>query len=562
MMMNDHKLLIYQVLPRLFGNVDGQNRPGGSICDNGSGKMSCFTSARLEELRRLGFTHIWFTGLLEHATTTSYPGILRDHPDVVKGLAGSPYAIKDYYDIDPDLADIPAERKEEFVRLLKRTHTAGLRMIMDFVPNHVARAYHSDCHPPLEEDFGYQDDRETRFRRDNNYYYLPGEMLVIGSDYGPEPSAYSEYPARATGNDVFHTHPSRDDWYDTVKLNYGVDPAGGQTHFGDSPVQDTWRKMYHILYYWAEQGVDGFRCDMAEMVPVPFWQWVLPKLRRRFPDLLFVGEIYQPWRYREYLDAGFDYLYDKAGLYDTLIGLLKGERSASDITHVWQSLEGLSGRLLHFMENHDEQRLASDFVVGDGAKALPAMAVSALMDGGPLMVYFGQMVGERGMDEEGFSGLNGRTSIYDYWSLSTMRALHRDGLSGPQKALLERYRRLLAIAGREVFHGGQFFDLMYAMGGQLDPGRQYAFLRHAEGELALVVANFADTEARLSLTLPEHAFRTLGVPEGAACRRSNLTAPEEGVQEFILDSRCPIALQVAPHDYSVILLKPAPDVHH
>lgn len=548
------KLLIYQMLPRLYGNVSGKNRPGGSIEENGCGKLSHVTRERLADLRGLGFTHVWYTGILEHATTTPYPGITHDHPDVVKGRAGSPYAIKDYYDVDPDLADDPAARRDDFRRLVDRTHAAGLGVIIDFVPNHVARQYHSDCRPPLEEDFGEQDDRGMRFRRDNNFYYLTDQMLVIGSDYGPEPTAYSEYPARATGNDVFHAQPTRDDWYDTVKLNYGVDPDTGETHF-EEPVPDTWTKMYHILYYWAVLGVDGFRCDMAEMVPVPFWRWVIRKLRPDFPQLLFIGEIYQPWRYREYLDAGLDYLYDKVGLYDTLVGVLKGERAASDITSVWQSQEGLSGLMLHFMENHDEQRLASDFLVGTGAKAIPAVAVSALIDGGPMMIYFGQMLGEHGMDEEGFSGRNGRTTIYDYWSMESMRALHHPVLlSEEQQELRERYRRLLEVARYPVFHHGLFFDLMYAVSDRLDPRKQYAFLRYLSSGLALVVANFADHSADLALPIPEHAFETLRCPQGKSCRQLDLGTGEEVV--VTLESDRPYRIKVRPHDYSVLLFSP------
>lgn len=551
---DNSKLLIYQALPRLYGNVSGKNLPGGSIEENGCGKMSHFTCERLDDLRELGFTHVWYTGILEHATTTSYPGIMHDHPDAVKGRAGSPYAIKDYYDVDPDLADDPEERRDEFRQLVERTHASGLGVIIDFVPNHLARQYQSDCSPQLEEDFGERDDRDMRFRRDNNFYYLTDQMLVIGSDYGPEPSAYSEYPARATGNDVFHAHPSRDDWYDTVKLNYGVDPDTGVGHF-DEPVPDTWDKMYHILYHWAMQGVDGFRCDMAEMVPVPFWHWVIRRLHPDFPQLLFIGEIYQPWRYREYLDAGLDYLYDKVGLYDTLIGVLRGERAAADITSVWQSQEGLSGRMLHFMENHDEQRLASDFIVGTGAKGIPAVAVSALIDGGPMMIYFGQMMGEHGMDEEGFSGRNGRTTIYDYWSMESMRALHQPALrTEEQRELRERYRRLLELVRHPVFDHGLFFDLMYAVGDRLDPGRQYAFLRYRPGKLALVVANFADHTADLALPLPRHAFDTLHCQEGRSCRMLDFQSGDEEV--VTLESDRPYTIRVRPHDYGVLLFTP------
>lgn len=547
------KLLIYQVLPRLYGNTKGANIRGGSIADNGCGKLSDFTPERLHRLHDLGFTHIWYTGVLEHATTTHYPGIIPDHPDIVKGAAGSPYAIKDYFDIDPDLAEVPEHRRREFDELIELSHFADLDVIIDFVPNHLAREYHSDNLPPFEEDFGYRDDTGQAFARDNNFYYLPGQMLVIGSDYGPEPSAYSEHPALVTGNDVFHTHPTKDDWYDTVKLNYGFDPTDRSEHFGH-PIQDTWKKMFGILYYWAASGIDGFRCDMAEMVPVPFWQWCIAKLREYFPDILFIGEIYQPHRYQEYLDAGFDYLYDKVGLYDTLIGTLRGERPAADITRIWQQQEDFSGHMLHFMENHDEQRLASDFILGKGADAIPAVAVSSLIDSGPMMIYFGQMLGERGMDEEGFSGINGRTSIYDYWSMDTMSALHSGHLTTDQRTLRERYRRLLHLAARPVFCEGQFFDLMYAVGNQLDNTKQFAFLRYTPGTLALVVVNFADHDISLSLTLPKHAFETLHCPEGLPSVKLNPVTGDVGVDRP--DSVHPLDIHVAAHDYTALLYSP------
>ena len=527
---DNSKLLIYQALPRLYGNVSGKNLPGGSIEENGCGKMSHFTCERLDDLRELGFTHVWYTGILEHATTTSYPGIMHDHPDVVKGRAGSPYAIKDYYDVDPDLADDPKERREEFRQLVERTHASGLGVIIDFVPNHLARQYQSDCSPQLEEDFGERDDRDMRFRRDNNFYYLTDQMLVIGSDYGPEPSAYSEYPARATGNDVFHAHPSRDDWYDTVKLNYGVDPDTGVGHF-DEPVPDTWDKMYHILYHWAMQGVDGFRCDMAEMVPVPFWHWVIRRLHPDFPQLLFIGEIYQPWRYHEYLDAGLDYLYDKVGLYDTLIGVLRGERAASDITSVWQSQEGLSGRMLHFMENHDEQRLASDFIVGTGAKGIPAVAVSALIDGGPMMIYFGQEFGELGMDSEGFSGRDGRTTIFDYWSVDSIRRWRNGGkfdgkmLTEEHKHLYSIYQKVLTICNEEqAISKGVFFDLMYANinGWRFNEHKQYTFMRKYKNEILFFIINFDSQLVDVAINVPSHAFDFLQIPQMESYQATDL----------------------------------------
>ena len=147
--MSQERITIYQVLPRLYGNTVTLNKNNGTLSENGCGKMNDFDARRLKRIKDMGFTHIWYTGLIEHATKTDYSafGIARDNAEVVKGNAGSPYAIKDYYDIDPDLAVNVPERMKEFEQLVERTHRSGLKMIMDFVPNHVARHYHSDSKP-------------------------------------------------------------------------------------------------------------------------------------------------------------------------------------------------------------------------------------------------------------------------------------------------------------------------------------------------------------------------------------------------------------------------------
>ena len=314
------KMIIYQVFTRLFGNNRIPTRVNGSIHDNGCGKMADFTTKALNEIKKLGATHIWYTGIIEHATQTSYAdsGITPDHPAVVKGKAGSPYAIKDYYDVDPDLATKVPNRKQEFQNLVNRTHKAGLKVIIDFVPNHVARQYHSDAKPQGVTDLGENDDTHLAFSPQNNFYYVPGTPLQGHIDlHQNAPTAYEEMPAKATGNDRFDAWPAQNDWYETVKLNYGVDYLGGRScHF--DPVPDTWVKMRDILLYWAATGIDGFRCDMAEMVPVAFWHWAIPQVKEAHPALIFIAEVYNPGEYRNYIHEGhFDYLYDKVGLYDT-----------------------------------------------------------------------------------------------------------------------------------------------------------------------------------------------------------------------------------------------------
>lgn len=512
------KMIIYQVLPRLFGNNTVRCVQNGGIERNGCGKMADFTTKALHEIKSLGATHIWYTGLLEHATQTDYSkyGIPCDHPAVVKGIAGSPYAIKDYYDIDPDLAEEPSQRLGEFENLVIRTHRAGLKMIIDFVPNHVARQYHSDVEPRRMSDFGAADDTSKSFSPQNNFYYCPGKKLEGAIDfYAGRKQPYVEIPAKATGNDRFDPFVNSEDWYETVKLNYGIDYCDGHRCFFD-PVPDTWVKMKDILSYWADKGIDGFRCDMAEMVPCEFWGWVIPQIKERHPDIIFIAEVYNPNEYRNYIYNGkFDYLYDKIGLYDTLRGITCNNLSASNLTGCWERVNDIQEHMLNFMENHDEQRIASDFYARTGIKGRAGMIVCATMNTNPVMVYFGQELGEKGMNSEGFSGLDGRTTIFDYWNVDTIRRWRNghlyDGtlLNPEEKGLRSFYKKLLTLCNEEkAIKEGLFFDLMYVNhdNWNFNDNRLFAYLRKYENELLLIAVNFADMPVNASIRIPRHAF--------------------------------------------------------
>ena len=517
------KAIIYQIFTRLFGNTNTTRKHNGTLTDNGCGKLNAFTPAVLRRIKELGATHVWYTGVIRHATTTDYTryGIPRQHPAVVKGNAGSPYAITDYYDIDPDLATNVEKRMNEFESLVKRTHKAGLKMIIDFVPNHVARQYKSTAKPKGIADFGENDNTGMQFSPQNNFYYCPEQSFAADIDlYHGEELPYEEFPAKATGNDCFGNRPGRNDWYETVKLNYGVDycDAGGvSTHF--SPTPDTWKKMLDILLFWAGKGVDAFRCDMAEMVPSAFWQWVTTEVRKKHHNVKFIGEVYNPGRYREYINAGFDYLYDKVGMYDSVRGVVCGHRSATDITRQWQTNDDIADHMLYFLENHDEQRIASDFFAGDARKGIPALMTSALMRTNPFMLYAGQEYGERGMDEEGFSGRDGRTTIFDYWSVDSL--IHgyssRRQLTKEEKSIEATYKKVLNIATSEnAVTEGKFFDLMYVnpTSADFNADRQYVFLRSNEDDLMIVLANFSDENSDCKINIPQHAFDYLNLKQG------------------------------------------------
>ena len=545
------KIVIYQIFTRLYGNRNTIRHEHGTIEENGCGKMNDFTPSALKKIREMGVSHIWYTGIIRHATKTDYSayGIPKNHPAVVKGKAGSPYAITDYYDVDPDLATNVSLRMQEFEQLLERTHKAGLKMIIDFVPNHVARQYHSICKPEGVKDLGEEDNPQNGFDPQNNFYYCPGQRFTPYFDlYHGEDEPYVEEPAKATGNDCFHNAPGMNDWYETVKLNYGLDYYAGRVgHF--SPIPNTWSKMTDILLFWAKKGVDGFRCDMAEMVPAEFWRWATDKVKFVYPEMLFIGEVYNPAEYRNYLGAGFDYLYDKVGMYDTVREVIRGNLSTHAITNAWQATDDIRDHMLYFLENHDEQRIASSFFAGNGLKGIPGLVVSALLQQNPLMIYAGQEYGEQGMDKEGFSGHDGRTTIFDYWSIDTLVRASQRKLTAEEKSLKAIYNKVVNIARAEkAVYDGVSFDLMYVNGGYY---RQYAFLRKAGSEVLLVVANFDDMPATMDVAIPAHAFDYLQLKEKKTVSAVDLMTDE--AQKFSLQRDGAISVSINAN--SAVILK-------
>nr|WP_262918845.1 alpha-amylase family protein [Tunicatimonas sp. TK19036] len=577
---NNQKLVVYQIFTRLFGNTKTNNVAWGTIEENGIGKFNDINELALTRIKELGATHVWYTGVIEHAVLNDYReyDIPLDDADVVKGRAGSPYAIKDYYDVNPDLAEEVPNRMQEFEALVQRTHTQGLKVIIDFVPNHVARFYHSDAKPEGVEDFGASDDTQQAFDPHNNFYYIVGESFQVPPGYQPlgdhdfptKNGHFEETPAKATGNDQFTAQPTVNDWFETIKLNYGVDYLNDhQTYF--DPVPDTWRKMYHILSFWAGKNVDGFRCDMAEMVPVQFWHWVIPKVKEQHPHLVFIAEIYNPEQYRNYIDiGGFDYLYDKVQLYDTLRAATEERGSIAHLPDIWQFLRGKNQNMLRFLENHDEQRIGSRFFAHDPQKARPGMVVCTLWHTGPIMVYFGQEVGEPAEGDAGFSSDDGRTTIFDYWGVPTHQQWMNNGkfdgglLSKDQQSLRSFYQQLLNLAHEDAIGKGYFYDLhphnRWFTHGYDD--RVYAFLRFTENQRLLIISNFdAHETLSFNLKIPVTAIRAMGLSESSTYTLKDIFQTETTVsmpvsQVIVSEGNGGVPIQLAPLSSYVFTIQP------
>jgi len=549
-----YKVNIYQVFTRLFGNTKTKNRSWGTIEENGVGKFNDFTKKALEEIKALGITHIWYTGVLHHAVIRDYKafGISDDDPDVVKGRAGSPYAIKDYYQVNPDLAEDPSRRLEEFRELVNRTHEQGLKVLIDIVPNHVARKYEGKNNPEAVQDFGAIDDASLTYRRDNNFYYNPGERFEVpipergyrplgGEPHPLSDGEFEEFPAKWTGNGSRLSRPHFNDWYETVKINYGVQPdgttdfpalpegydiKGAKEHYHfwkNKKVPDSWRKFRDIALFWMEFGVDGFRYDMAEMVPVAFWSYLNSHIKYRYPQAFLLAEVYNRDLYRDYLRLGkMDYLYDKVGLYDTLKLIMQGHWDADHLPYRVDEIKDIEHHMLHFLENHDEQRIASPEFAGDASKGKPAMLLSATVGTSPTMIYFGQEVGEPAAESGGF-GSPSRTSIFDYIGVPHhqrwMNQMRFDGgqLSDEEKSLRNFYQRLLNFTLDAPALMGNYGDLhrYNRMRNPDYPSSLFAFARWSEQQSLLILVNFStERSAKLRLMISPEVVQGLGLDEG------------------------------------------------
>jgi len=548
---SEKKEVVYQVFTRLFGNTNTNNKPWGTMEENGVGKFNDFTDKALHEIKDLGVTYIWYTGVPHHALIRDYTsiGVSNDDPEVVKGRAGSPYAVKDYYNVNPDLAVNPANRLQEFEDLIARTHKAGMKVIIDIVPNHIARKYEGKNNPEGVRDFGADDDVSVEYKRDNNFYYIPNTHFEIPDGIHPlngesNPlidGKFDEYPAKWTGNGSRRAKPDPNDWYETVKVNYGIRPDGTkdfpelpagfdikscQEHFAfwaDKDVPNSWKKFRDIALYWTAKGVDGFRYDMAEMVPYEFWSYMNSSIKMKNPNAFLLAEVYNPNEYRNYIRLGkMDYLYDKVETYDHLKAVIQGKKWPDELSDIQNRMADIEHNMLHFLDNHDEQRLASPEFAGSPQKGKPLMVVSATISSSPTMIYFGQEVGEAGNENAGF-GTHSRTSIFDYIGVPNHQRWMNEGkfdggqLSEDEKDLRDFYKRLLNFSINSSALMGKFQEIQTANRG-ITPGYDiaiYSYTRWSDTEKLIIVTNFYSlASSNFELRIPTDIIQKWNLKDG------------------------------------------------
>ena len=580
----EQKVVVYQVFTRLFGNKNTTNKPWGTIEENGVGKFNDFTDKALHEIKDLGVTYIWYTGVPHHALVRDYTayGISNDDPEVVKGRAGSPYAVKDYYNVNPDLAVNPANRLQEFEDLIARTHKAGLKLIIDIVPNHIARKYEGKNNPEDVKDFGADDNVNVEYDRNNNFYYIPkvhfeipdGDIPLNGEKNPMIDGFFDENPAKWTGNGSRKVKPDQNDWYETVKVNYGVRPDGTKDfpelpagfdqksyaeHFAfwqDKDVPDSWKKFKSIALYWTAKGVDGFRYDMAEMVPYEFWSYMNSAIKMKNPNAFLLAEVYNPNEYRNYIRLGkMDYLYDKVETYDKLKDIIRGKSSPDGLSDIQKGMADIEHHMLHFLDNHDEQRLASPEFAGSPERGKPLMVVSTTLSTSPTMVYFGQEVGEAGNENAGF-GTRSRTSIFDYIGVPNHQRWMNDGkfdggrLSDSEKQLRDFYKRLLNFSIKSSALMGSYQEIQ-SVNRQNNPGYDeliYSYARWSENQKLIIAANFSSEKTSVfNLKIPSDIILKWDLKDGEYILTDQLYSNKKNIL-VVKNGEGTVIVEIAPSE--------------
>ena len=543
------KELIYEIVPRVFGNKIPSQKPWGTSQENGVGKFNDITDLALQQIKELGATYIWYSGVLEHSSLSDFSsiGVDSDDPDIVKGRAGNLFAIKDYYDVDPDLAQNPIKRLEEFTSLIDRTHKNNLKVIIDIVPNYVARNYKSQTSSKKRPDFG-ADDATSEYNRNNNFYYVQNTAFFVpiienykplnGENHSLLDGKFAENPAKWSGSGSA-AMPNPSDSFDVVKLNFGqnngqdefpelpvnfdMQPVAAHLNFWkDKDVPDTWKKFKDIALFWMDKGVDGFRFANADQVPVAFWSYLNSAIKVKYPDAFLLGEVNDEKRYRQFIRVGkMDYVYDKNGLYAKQAQILKGKIDPDQLVYAVKSIEDISANVVNFIENHDLNRIASAEFGSNGHKAKPLMTIATTISASPTIIYFGQEVGEPAKQESGFGKAN-QTSLYDYTNVPNHQRWMNDGkfdgakLKFEEKLLRDFYQRLLRFSAQSNAIAGEYEQLQTAnkdsKGYDADI---FSFVRFSDNEKLLIVVNYSDSKSSyFDLKIPTSVILKMKLRDG------------------------------------------------
>jgi glycosidase len=218
-----------------------------------------------------------------------------------------------------------------------------------------------------------------------------------------------------------------------------------------------------------------------------------------------------------------DYLYDKVELYDSIKHIMQGHGWTDHIPVVQEGLKDIEHHMLHFLENHDEQRIASPEFAGSALKGKPAMTVSATISSSPTLIYFGQEVGEPGAEDAGY-GKPSRTSIFDYVGVPYFQRWVNDKsydggqLSIEEKDLRDFYMRLLNFTINSDALLGTYADIhtYNRQHTQNYNHRVYSFVRWSDSEKLLVVSNFdADESHQFELVIPKELIAKWALKDGS-----------------------------------------------
>jgi glycosidase len=417
---------------------------------------------------------------------------------------------------------------------------------------------------------------------DNNFYYIPNSQFEVPDEINPlngednplSDGKFQETPAKWTGNGSRMAKPDKNDWYETVKVNYGIRPDGSKdfpelpagydtksykVHFEfwrTKNVPSSWIKFRDIALYWTAKGVDGFRYDMAEMVPYEFWSYMNSAVKMKNPDAFLLAEVYNPDEYRNYIRLGkMDYLYDKVETYDKLKDIIQGKSSPDGLSVIQKGMKDIEHHMLHFLDNHDEQRLASPEFAGTAEKGKPLMVVSTTISSSPTMIYFGQEVGEAANENAGF-GTHSRTSIFDYVGVPNHQRWMNNGkfdgglLTDKEKELRDFYKRLLNFSINSSALMGEFAEIQ-TINRQSTSGFDagiYVYTRWSDTQKLIVVTNFSWIKASsFELKVPSNIIQKWSLKDGTYTITDQLYKTSK-VKLEVINGEGTVHMTVAPSE--------------